>query len=89
MEIPKYIFEDKIWYRYLHISGGSGDKGKKYPSGGEYDYLVTYLMPEEFRKIGDSCIRFWCQENKVPFGVGPTIEAAYESYLESKKLQDK
>lgn len=83
-QIKSHYFINKgvDWFHYLHIHGGTGERGN---NGGQYGFCVFYITPEDAFKI-DKCPRFWCIENKILFGIGDTIEDAYRDYL--KKLGD-
>jgi len=74
---------------YLHIRGGSGNwlnKPEKGRNGGEYDFILYYASPDEMKGC-NICERVWCIQNKIIYGEGKTIEAAYEDYLnKSTKL---
>ncbi len=89
---PPYILKRSngvSWYHYLHIIGGSGNWGGKreeHLRGGEYNFCLFYAAPDEM--IGkDCCAMQWCKQKKIPFGIGETIEVAYNNY-QSKLLKD-
>lgn len=88
---PYLIVKEKglSWYHFLNIHGGSGkylgmmDRGY----GGEYNFCVAYVEPDELAKKGDKCIRSFCVEKGIPFGVGDTIMEAYGQLVEKLKTQ--
>lgn len=81
------------WYQYLHIVGGSGNhKGKpeRCLNGGEYNFCLFYASPDEMKGLSDpKCVMFWCKENFIPFGLGDTIEEAYNNYILKTKHNGK
>ncbi len=92
-EMPPYILEKSTvngfeFYKYLHIRGGAGNenfhKGKRL--GGLYTFLVYYATPDEMKGC-DYCEKLWCEDKKIPFGIGKTINAAYKDYLKTKNQQ--
>ena len=96
-DIPKYIFEKSEvngfdFYKYLHITGGSGNwkgKGEKYRNGGEFDVIVFYAMPEEMEdKPTGMCDRLWCIEKGIVYGEGKTIIEAYKNYSALSGVKD-
>lgn len=81
LNIPPYILENRVWYKYLHIIGGSGncnDKKEEFLIGGEYDFIVFYAAPSEMKGL-DKCAMFWCREKNIPYGIGNTINEAFEN----------
>ena len=68
------------FYYYLHIRGGSGNPLSQNRNGGEYNFLLYYAAPSEMEDLGDMCEMKYCEENKIPFGLGNTIEEAYLNY---------
>ncbi len=93
IDIPRYILKKSEvngfdFYYYLHIKGGSGNwKGKsdKHLNGGEYDFVLFYASPQEMEGL-NCCERIWCIQKNIPFGVGKSIEDAYNNYLSSTEL---
>jgi len=76
-----------MFYHYLHIIGGSGDDGRgKHRIGGKFDYIVFYCIPDALEGC-DKCQRIWCEENKIIYGEGKTIQIAYNNYM--KKIKKK
>jgi hypothetical protein len=80
--IEPYVLKNRF-YHYLHIRGGSGnpkDKDERYLFGGEYNFIVFYASPSQMKGIGDTCVRIWCIEKGIPYGIGDTITEAFENY---------
>ena len=84
--IEKFITEKSPvngfdFYKYLHIKGGSWNKGGAFRYGGEFDFILFYAMPEEMdKKPVGMCERLWCIDKGIEYGEGDTIEAAFEDY---------
>lgn len=89
IDLPPYILEREngiSWYKYLHITGGSGNFNSKREDnlyGGEYDYLIFYAAASDMVGKTDECYRFFCKRNNILYGIGNTINEAYEN-LKSK-----
>lgn len=86
IEFKPYILINSF-YHYLHIQGGSGNwKGKteKHLYGGEFNYIVFYASPTQMEGL-DKCVRLWCIEKEIPYGIGDTIEDAYDNYAQKIK----
>ena len=64
------------FFHYLHIQGGAG---RKDGTGGQYNFYLTYLPPDDERTI-DVALDHWCKDRKIPCGVGDTISEAYNDF---------